>query len=82
LVVCTEALFFQEFDIQTDNLVVRKWRYPKVGTNAAEKPQDWVFEIGEPIAKTTPTSELFTENVNNVSYCYNTTIIVTLYLEL
>eukprot|EP00455_Lapot_gusevi_P049059 TRINITY_DN6881_c0_g1_i1.p1 TRINITY_DN6881_c0_g1~~TRINITY_DN6881_c0_g1_i1.p1 ORF type:complete len:220 (+),score=33.27 TRINITY_DN6881_c0_g1_i1:71-661(+) len=51
----------EEFDVETDELLVRKVRRP----NALGAFGEWVYEIGQPVKKFNPESDLLVESQQN-----------------
>ena len=52
----------EEYDVHTDQLLLRKLRHKS--SLGAWGP--WTFEVGEPVAKFNPNSDLMLESSNNV----------------
>eukprot|EP01116_Phalansterium_solitarium_P004622 TRINITY_DN15671_c0_g1_i1.p1 TRINITY_DN15671_c0_g1~~TRINITY_DN15671_c0_g1_i1.p1 ORF type:complete len:209 (-),score=37.68 TRINITY_DN15671_c0_g1_i1:316-942(-) len=56
----------EEFDIMTDDLLVRRWRRDhKRQVNVQDTGEGWEYEIGEPPRRALALTETVLENVNN-----------------
>mmetsp|Transcript_1389 Transcript_1389/g.923 ORF Transcript_1389/g.923 Transcript_1389/m.923 type:complete len:88 (-) Transcript_1389:535-798(-) len=50
----------EELDVKTNEVLVRKWKHPKTFGEG-----DWEYEIGEPIKKFDPESDLLAASSSN-----------------